>query len=124
MSALAFDTHEFIKKLRGAGFSEEQAETITDLQKATVTATLEQARHDYKLDNLGTKQDLKELEVKLSHDIELIRAELKRDILENRRLIDQSSKDLAKWLIGVIIGAGVVQIGFITALMLKLADKP
>lgn len=71
----------------------------------------------------GTKRDLKELEVKLSHDIELIRAELKRDILENRRLIDQNGKDLAKWLISVIIGAGIVQIGFITALLLKLTDK-
>lgn len=72
---------------------------------------------------LGTKRDIKELEVKLSHDVELIRAELKRDILENRRLIDQNSKDLAKWIIGVIIGAGIVQIGFITTLILKLADK-
>lgn len=72
---------------------------------------------------LGTKRDLKELEVKLSHDIELIRAELRRDILKNRRLIDQNGKDLAKWLISVIVGAGIVQIGFITALLLKLTDK-
>lgn len=33
MTALAFDTHEFVKKLKGAGFSEEQAEVLTDLQK-------------------------------------------------------------------------------------------
>ncbi len=43
MSTLFFDTHEFVKKLKEAGFSEVQAETLTDLQKITVSNTLEQA---------------------------------------------------------------------------------
>ncbi|MFZ2449670.1 MAG: hypothetical protein WAW36_04025 [Methylovulum miyakonense] len=42
MATLSFDTHEFVKKLKDVGFSEEQAEVITDLSN-----TLEQARHDY-----------------------------------------------------------------------------
>jgi len=46
MSTITFDTHEFIKELKNAGFSEEQAEIITKLQKAAVSSTLEQARHD------------------------------------------------------------------------------
>jgi hypothetical protein len=33
MTTLTFDTHDFVKKLKGAGFSEEQAEVLTDLQK-------------------------------------------------------------------------------------------
>lgn len=47
MTVIPFDTHEFIKELKNAGFSEEQAEAITRLQKAAVSTTLEQAKHDF-----------------------------------------------------------------------------
>ncbi|TAN35478.1 MAG: DUF1640 domain-containing protein [Verrucomicrobia bacterium] len=33
MTPITFDTHEFIKELKNAGFSEQQAEAITKLQK-------------------------------------------------------------------------------------------
>lgn len=58
MTTITFDTHEFFNELKSAGFSELQAETITKLQKAAVTSTLEQARIDYDLDNLVTNQSL------------------------------------------------------------------
>ncbi|MDP3331275.1 MAG: DUF1640 domain-containing protein, partial [Methylococcaceae bacterium] len=80
MTALTFDTHDFVKKLKGVGFSEEQAEVLTDLQKATSQNTLDQARHDYELDDLATKRDLKELELK----IEMVRSELKREIADTK----------------------------------------
>ena len=99
MNTLTFDTHEFVKKLKGAGFSEEQAEVITDLQKTTVTHTLAQARHDYELDDIATKRDLKELEFKLQKEL----AETKADMI--------------RWVVGV----GLLQITIITGLMLKLA---
>lgn len=99
MTTLTFDTHEFVKKLKGAGFSEEQAEILTELQKSTVINTLEQARHDYELDDLATKRDLKELELKLEFRIEETKAELIR------------------WVVGV----GLLQVTIITALLLKLA---
>jgi len=67
---------------------------------------LEQARHDYDLDNLATKRDLRELELK----IELVRSELKRDIAETKA-------ELIRWVVGV----GVLQTVLITALVLKLA---
>jgi hypothetical protein len=66
MTSLTFDTHDFVKKLKGVGFSEEQAEVLTELQKVTASNTMEQARHDYDLDDLATKRDLKELELKLN----------------------------------------------------------
>jgi hypothetical protein len=96
MSLLSFDTHEFVKKLKDAGFSEEQAEAITDLQKATASNTLEQARHDYELDNLATKRDLRETELRL---------ELK---------IAETKADLIRW----VVGAGLLQITIITGLIL------
>jgi hypothetical protein len=112
MTALTFDTHDFVKKLKGAGFSEEQAEVLTDLQKATSQNTLEQARHDYELDDLATKRDLKELETNLKKDIEILRLETKRDIAESRA-------DLIRWVVGV----GLLQITIIAALMLRLVGK-
>jgi hypothetical protein len=108
MTALTFDTHDFVKRLKGAGFSEEQAEVLTDLQKATSQNTLEQARHDYELDDLATKRDLKEIELK----IELVKSELKREMAENKA-------DLIRWVVGV----GLLQITIIAALMLRIVGK-
>lgn len=112
MATLTFDTHEFVKKLKGAGFSEEQAEILTDLQKTTALNTLEQARHDYELDDLVTKRDLKELETNLRKDIEILRLETKRDIAENKA-------DLIRWVVGV----GLLQTTLIAGLFFRLAGK-
>ncbi|MDP2904391.1 MAG: DUF1640 domain-containing protein [Methylovulum sp.] len=117
MSTITFDTHEFVKKLKDVGFSEQQAEVITDLQKTTVSNTLEQARHDYELDDLATKRDLRETELRLDSriketelKIELVKSELKRDIAETKA-------DLIRWVVGV----GLLQITIIAGLLLKIA---
>ena len=98
MSAVLLDTHAVFRKLKEVGFSEEQAEVITDLQKSTIQNTLEQARHDYELDKIATKRDLKELEMKL---------ELK---------ISDTKAELVRWVVAV----GLLQVTIITALILKL----
>ena len=98
MTTITFDTHEFIKELKSAGFSEEQAEIITKLQKAAVSSTLEQARHDYDLDNLVTNQSL-DLRIK---DVELKIAETKADLI--------------RWVVSV----GLLQTALIAGLLLKL----
>lgn len=117
MATITFDTHEFFNELKNAGFSEQQAEAITKLQKNTVTATLEQARRDYQLDDLSTKRDLKELEFSFDArikdtelKIELVRSELKRDIAE-------SKAGLIRWVVGV----GMLQTALIAALLVKLS---
>ncbi len=56
-SAITFDTHAYVKKLTGAGFSEEQAK----VQAETLVALIE--------DRMATKQDLKELEIKIERDL-------------------------------------------------------
>jgi hypothetical protein len=108
MTTLTFDTHAFVKKLKDVGFSEEQAETITELQKTTVANTLEQARHDYELDNLATKRDLKEMELTLESRIK--DTELK---------IEQTKAELIRWVMGV----GLLQTTILAGLMFRLADK-
>lgn len=115
MATLAFDTHEFVKELKDVGFSEQQAEVITKLQKMTSTTTLEQAKHDYELDNLATKRDLKEVELK----IELVKAELKRDIETVRKEMAENKAELVRWVVGV----GLLQITIIAGLMFRLTGK-
>ncbi|MDO9140370.1 MAG: DUF1640 domain-containing protein [Methylobacter sp.] len=108
MTTVTFDTHDFVKRLKGVGFSEEQAKVLTDLQKTIVSNILEQARHDYKLDDLATKRDLKELELK----IELVKSELKREIAETKA-------DLIRWVVGV----GLLHITIIAGLLFRLTGK-
>lgn len=109
MTTITFDTHEFVKELKGAGFSEQQAEAITKLQKATINTTLEQARHDYQLDDLATKRDLKELELKLDAKIKELELKIAKDIAE-------SKAEMIRWVVGV----GVLQTALITGVLLKL----
>lgn len=54
---LAFNTHEYVKELKAAGFTEEQAE----VQANTLNKIIDS--------ELATKQDLKELELRLKNDL-------------------------------------------------------
>lgn len=49
MTAITFDTHEFVKKLKEAGFTEQQAEALTETIKAA---------QGIDLSDLVTKNDL------------------------------------------------------------------
>jgi len=89
MATITFDTHEFFNELKGAGFSEQQAETITKLQKSAVASTLEQARLEYDLDNLATNQSI---------DLRLRELELRMDT----RFLELENK-LVKWGIGLAL---------------------
>ncbi|POZ53296.1 DUF1640 domain-containing protein [Methylovulum psychrotolerans] len=116
MTAFAFDTHEFFNELKQAGFSEQQAESITRLQRRSADATIGYLRNEHDLDKLVTAKDLdariKETELKM----ELVRAELKRDIETVRREISETKAELVRWVVGV----GILQVAVITALMLKV----
>jgi hypothetical protein len=109
MTTLLFDTHAFVKKLKEVGFSEEQTEMLTELQKTTVSNTLEQTKHDYELDDLATKRDLKELELITKRDIR--EAELRLELK-----IEQAKADLTRWIITV----GILQVTVIAALIMRL----
>jgi hypothetical protein len=101
MTVITFDTHDFVKKLKESGFSEEQAETLTNLQKITASNTLEQAKHEYHLEDLATKKDLKETQLQLQKEIA------------------ETKVDLVKWVVAV----GLLQITIITSLLLRLTGK-
>ncbi len=79
MAAITFDTHEFVKKLKAAGFSESQAEAVAEAQRDSLAQALDS--------QLATKTDISRLELKLiEHEGEF---------------------KLIKWMLGIILG-GVI----------------
>ena len=71
MATLALDTHRLVKRLVDAGFTNVQAETVTDI-------IAEARARD--LGNLATKLDLAELRAALRDEINDLRGELKGEI--------------------------------------------
>ena len=109
MSAtIAFDTHQFVKRLTEHGFTEEQAEALANEQVALLNS------------NLTTKADI----AIVQRDIDALRQATKADIAAVQRDIDalrQATKadiatlkaDLLKWMFGAMIAQG----GLIVALV-------
>ena len=64
MTALTFDTLQYVKKLKAAGVPENQAE----IQAETLAGIIE--------DRLATKKDLKDMEINLRHQMKEIEARL------------------------------------------------
>ena len=108
MSVTSLNIHEFYNELKSAGFSEQQAEVIANIQGKTASVAVDQTRHDYELDNIATKRDLRELELTLENKIKDV--ELK---------IEQSKAELVRW----VIGAGFLQVALIAGLILRLTEK-
>ena len=88
MSTVPFDTHAFYVELVESGLAEKTANALT---KAVTKIELA------KLDDLATKHDIKELELKIA----------------------ENKADLIRWVVGV----GLLQITIIAALMLRLTGK-
>lgn len=111
-AVMSFDTHTFYNRLKSVGFSEQQADAIASIQKETATAAIEQARHDYHLDELATKRDLKELELK----IEMVKADLQRDLAN-------AKADLSRLILSVGVGVGLTQLVAIFLLFMRMTGK-
>ena len=65
MSALAFDTYAAVKKLKEAGFTEQQAEAQTALLTEVIAGELA-TKHDIETLRTDMKHDMKELEFRLT----------------------------------------------------------
>ena len=59
VTTIVFDTHAFVKELAAAGMPEPQAEVLARAQARLID------------EQLATKRDLKELELRLKHDLTL-----------------------------------------------------
>ena len=71
MNAFSFDTHRIVKRLREAGFSDPQAETVTDV--------LREARSG-DLSELATRQDLREAQAVNALEFKGLRSDTERGL--------------------------------------------
>ncbi len=90
-AAITFDTLKFAKKLKSVGFDEAQAETLSDAFRESEAASIE---------NLATKQDLRELETRLTGEIKALDAKM------------SGEQKLIRWMMGFVLAG-------IAALILK-----
>ena len=91
-----FDTLQFSTQLREAGFTQQQADTLTRGLQEALTATV------------ATQADLAEAKAGLETDIAEVKAELKTDIATLRADMSKGFQDVYRqlWLMGMgIIGA-------------------
>lgn len=100
------DTLAIAQKLRGAGFSDVQAEALA--------SAVQQAAGIPDTSDLATKTDLTGTMAALKSDIALLKAEMKADIAELKA-------DLQSWIINLVFGAvilnAIVVVGTMVALV-------
>ena len=77
MTTITFDTLAYARKLKSAGFTEEQAEI-----QAEALVEIVDERLATKQDILELKRDIKELETTLKRDMKELETTFKRDIKE------------------------------------------
>ncbi len=77
--AVAFDTHKFVRKLKGAGFNDQQAEALTDAVQEAQTSL-----------DVATKQDIADVRREIADS----RKDVKQDIEDVRLEIGDLRKDM------------------------------
>ncbi len=100
LAAPFFDTHKFVRKLKGAGFNEAQAEALTDAVRESQASA-----------EIATKQDVAGLEQRVDSKFDLLRHEISdlRKDMNARFDVLRAEMAALKWGVG-IIGAGIVAI--------------
>jgi len=89
MTSITFDTHEFIKELKLSGFKEEQAEGLSSSFKKIQESQLEE---------LATKHDIKELDLKIDNRFNQMDSKL------------DSELKLIKWGLALVIAVTVIPV--------------
>lgn len=101
MTMIALDTHEVVKELKAAGFTDEQAEAVTRVVRRA---------QDLDLSHLATKDDvragLEALELRMDAKLSGIRSE-----------VHANKADTLKWVLGAIGLQTIVIIGAVVALV-------
>lgn len=92
MGAVTFDSLEYTRRLEAGGFTRQQAESQADALQKVLERYDEADRN-----GLATKGDLRETELRLQKEIEIIRKE-----------IEKSRYDMLKWYIGGWIAMAVL----------------
>jgi hypothetical protein len=97
----AFDTLAYAKKLKEAGFTEQQAEVQAEALRAVVDA------------NLATKEDI----AMVQRDIKKLEAELRRDMKELETTLRRDMKEIESRITLRLGGLIVVGVGVLAVLI-------
>src|SRR5712691_4302290 len=114
MSISSLDTHEIVKDLKAAGFTDDQAEAVTRAVKRA---------QDLDLSNLATRTDLAELRAATRTDLAELRAATKTDFAELGAAAKTDLAELRAELIKWVVGVGFAQVAMILA-VLKVLPGP
>ena len=104
MNVIAIDTHEVVKELKAAGFSEDQAEAVTrvvrraqdiDLSALAMKVDLDGLRRDTKVEFDAVRRDMKAEFDLMRMEIDALRKDIKAEFSDQKA-------DLIKWIIGAI----------------------
>ena len=95
-----FDVVEYIKKLRNAGASQELAEVQAQEMEYVIEQTRQEAKQNFENKELATKGDIRESELRLQKEIEIIRKE-----------VAQASTKLIIWMTSTLGGFGIFFFG-------------
>lgn len=90
---MIFDTLIYAKKLKSAGFTEEQAEIQAEALASIVDEKLA-AKRDLKELETNLRRDMKEIEANLKHDMKELEVSLKRDMKELETNLKRDMKEL------------------------------
>jgi len=136
--AVAFDTHRYVKRLTGSGFTEQQAETLAEEQIAFLNANLatkadieslrqgtkadiESLRQETRVEISSVKAGIESLRQETKSDIESLRQETKAGIeslrQETKAEISSVKADLVKWMFGVSVAQTTIILAFIALVL-------
>lgn len=104
--AIPFNILGFFGSLKDAGIPEKQAKVHIEVLQQVFQAYEEKNRAE-----LATKGDIRETELRLQKEIEVVRGEIKNTELRLQKEILQSKHEMIKWYIGM----SIAQIGVIVA---------
>ncbi len=90
---VTFDTQEVVNELKNHGFTGEQAEVLTKIQKQVINESID--------NTLASKGDIQEVKTELKDDIQKVKIALKGDIQEVKNNIQnfQSEQKIENELI-------------------------
>ena len=87
MTAFTIDIHEFYNELKNAGFTEQQANVIAKIQGKAATATIEQVKNDLHLDEIATKRDIRETELRIITQLSTMQQDIRLTKITNKALL-------------------------------------
>ncbi len=103
-----FDTLKFSTQLREGGFTQQQADTLTNSLQEALSATV------------ATKADLDQVKTELKADLDQVKTELKADIVILREDTAKGFQDVYKFMLvstltiaGTIIGTAIALVRYL-----------